>query len=176
MPKVNECLTLNRACQDLSHLTLQAAPLMLHDTAQLCAAMFELGAYTRLSNSAGWLCDDLCTPQMGIFFNAGQVCSATSRLIVHKDIEKQLLAKLKIRAESICIADPLDAATRMGPIISEQQYNKVLQYIEVSLRCCCLDVAPKQQPVLFRDRCSTIYLGCWALDSYMAPQTTLCGT
>lgn len=71
--------------------------------------------------------------QMGIFFNAGQVCSATSRLIVHKDIEKQLLAKLKTRAESIRIADPLDAATRLGPIISEQQYNKVMQYIEVSL-------------------------------------------
>ena len=105
--------------------------MMPHDMAQPFAAMYELGAYARLSGSAGQLSDDLCTLQMGIFFNAGQVCSATSRLIVHKDIEKQLLAKLKIRAESIRIADPLDAATRMGPIISEQQYNKVLQYIEV---------------------------------------------
>ena len=69
---------------------------------------------------------------MGIFFNAGQVCSATSRLIVHKDIEAQLLAKLKARAESIRIADPLDSSTRLGPIISEQQYKKVMQYVEVS--------------------------------------------
>ena len=88
--------------------------------------------------------------QMGIFFNAGQVCSATSRLIVHKDIKKQLLAKLKSRAESIRIADPLDAATRLGPIISEQQYNKVMQYIEVSLEVpmphCCSSCFPSMLP------------------------------
>ena len=72
---------------------------------------------------------------MGIFFNCGQVCSATSRLIVHRDIERELLQKLKARAESIRIGDPLDASTRLGALVNELQYNKVIQYIEV--RGCC---------------------------------------
>ena len=74
--------------------------------------------------------------QMGIFFNAGQVCSATSRLLLHKDIEQAFLAKLKARAESIKITDPLDPAARLGPIINEAQYKKVMAYIEVCIRPC----------------------------------------
>ena len=71
--------------------------------------------------------------QMGIFFNCGQVCSATSRLLIHRDIEKAFLAKLKLRTESIKIANPLEPDARLGPIVSEIQYNKVIKYIEVGL-------------------------------------------
>lgn len=71
---------------------------------------------------------------LGIFFNGGQVCSATSRLIVHKDIEEKLLNRLKEEANKIVIGDGFDPNTLLGPLVSKEQWKKVLQYIEKGKR------------------------------------------
>eukprot|EP00299_Pterocystis_sp_00344_P013239 c6467_g1_i1.p1 GENE.c6467_g1_i1~~c6467_g1_i1.p1 ORF type:complete len:526 (+),score=143.97 c6467_g1_i1:55-1578(+) len=75
---------------------------------------------------------------IGIFFNSGQVCSATSRLIVHRNISAKILSKLVAIAQRLRICDPtqsVDADTRpqMGPLVSAQQRNKVWDYIKQGL-------------------------------------------
>lgn len=68
-----------------------------------------------------------------IFYNQGQVCTAGSRLYVHETILDEVLAKLKIAAESMTIADGLDEASTMGPLVSARQYETVTRYIERAL-------------------------------------------
>ena len=73
----------------------------------------------------------LVVVQFGIFVNAGQICSATSRLLIHEAIAPAFLEKLAARAESIKLSNPLEEHCRLGPLISEGQHQKVLKYIEV---------------------------------------------
>lgn len=66
----------------------------------------------------------------GIFYNAGQMCSATSRLLVERTVADDFIRGLKRRAEAIVVGDPMDGRTTMGPLTTRQQYRKVLKYIE----------------------------------------------
>ncbi|GLI64465.1 hypothetical protein VaNZ11_007737 [Volvox africanus] len=66
----------------------------------------------------------------GAFWTNGQICSSTSRLLVHQDVAPTFLEHLKKRAESINVCDPLTPGCRLGPLVSEGQYHKVLSYIE----------------------------------------------
>jgi aldehyde dehydrogenase (NAD+) len=67
----------------------------------------------------------------GIFFNAGQVCSAGSRVLVQKSIYDEVVARLAARAEGIKVGDPRVPETTMGPVISEAQMKSILNYIEI---------------------------------------------
>jgi betaine-aldehyde dehydrogenase len=66
----------------------------------------------------------------GIFYNAGQMCSATSRLLVEKSVAPALLERVVMAARDLKMGDPLDAATRMGPLTTRAQFDKVNSYIE----------------------------------------------
>ena len=68
----------------------------------------------------------------GIFTNAGQICSATSRLLVHQDIAQLLFEKLKVKTESLHIGDGFDAGTQMGPLVSAQQLTQVQKYMDIA--------------------------------------------
>ena len=61
----------------------------------------------------------------GIFLNSGQVCSATSRLLVEKPLYDKLTSRLCDRARAIRCGDPLSQNTQMGPLVSVQQAKKV---------------------------------------------------
>ncbi|HUF51917.1 MAG TPA: aldehyde dehydrogenase family protein [Longimicrobiales bacterium] len=65
----------------------------------------------------------------GIFYNTGQCCTAGSRLLVHESVKDDLLARIVAKAKQLQPADPLDAKTRMGPLISSEQLERVLGYI-----------------------------------------------
>ena len=67
----------------------------------------------------------------GIFWNQGQVCSATSRLIVEKGIAPKLIDRLSEEAKKITIGDGMAPGTLLGPLVSKTQYDKVLRYIDV---------------------------------------------
>ncbi|OCF31508.1 aldehyde dehydrogenase (NAD+) [Kwoniella heveanensis BCC8398] len=67
---------------------------------------------------------------MGIWFNSGQDCCASSRVYVQEGIYDKFIAALKSRAEACKIGQPSDEATSFGPLISETQRDKVLNYIE----------------------------------------------
>jgi acyl-CoA reductase-like NAD-dependent aldehyde dehydrogenase len=66
----------------------------------------------------------------GIFANKGEVCSAGSRLLLHKDIHDEFLAALVEKANAFVVGDPLDPATQMGAQISQTQMDRILGYIE----------------------------------------------
>jgi aldehyde dehydrogenase (NAD+) len=66
----------------------------------------------------------------GVFFNAGQVCSAGTRIFVQESRYDEFVESLSARARAIRLGDPADPATRMGPLISGQQRDRVLSYIE----------------------------------------------
>jgi aldehyde dehydrogenase (NAD+) len=70
----------------------------------------------------------------GIFFNSGQVCSAGSRILAHADIYDEVVERLVARARSIRVGDPKDPGTSMGPLVSEVQMKRVLDYIEIGRR------------------------------------------
>jgi betaine-aldehyde dehydrogenase len=65
-----------------------------------------------------------------IFYNQGQVCSAGSRLLVEDEIYDEFISRLVERAESIKIGDGGDPSSQMGPLISENHMNKVLDFIQ----------------------------------------------
>jgi aldehyde dehydrogenase (NAD+) len=67
----------------------------------------------------------------GIFFNAGQVCSAGSRVLVQRPVYDEVVQRLAERARAIRVGDPAAPQTTMGPVISSGQMKTVLDYIEV---------------------------------------------
>src|SRR5271154_2326916 len=67
----------------------------------------------------------------GVFYNAGQVCSAGTRIVVEESIYDEFVAGLKVRAKSLRMGNPLDPKTTLGPIISQQQLERVAEYIDV---------------------------------------------
>jgi aldehyde dehydrogenase (NAD+) len=66
----------------------------------------------------------------GIFFNAGQVCSAGSRVLVQRAAYDEVVERIADRARSIRIGDPAVSGTTMGPVISAGQLKTVLDYVE----------------------------------------------
>ncbi|UYG08045.1 aldehyde dehydrogenase family protein [Halomonas sp. M4R1S46] len=68
----------------------------------------------------------------GIYFNSGQICSATSRLIVHASLAEALYAALATRIDAIRLGDPLDEATDMGPMTSARQRKAVEGYLAIA--------------------------------------------
>ncbi|MBV8345320.1 MAG: aldehyde dehydrogenase family protein [Candidatus Eremiobacteraeota bacterium] len=69
----------------------------------------------------------------GIFANAGQVCSAGSRLIVERSLHDRLVERVVERARKIRVGDGFDPETEMGPIISPVHRERVEGYIESGL-------------------------------------------
>ena len=66
----------------------------------------------------------------GIFYGKGEVCNAGSRLFLERSIQDEFLEKLIARARKMQPADPLDPKTRMGAIVSQEQMQTVLGFIE----------------------------------------------
>lgn len=69
-----------------------------------------------------------------IFFNMGEVCTAGSRLLVHRDIKDALIEKVIAAARRYVPGNPLDPAVTMGAIVDRIQLDRVLDYIEAGRR------------------------------------------
>jgi len=67
---------------------------------------------------------------MAIFFNSGQVCTAGSRLYVHSKIFDSVIEGLSGAANAIRLGPGLEQGTEMGPLVSKEQQERVLNYIE----------------------------------------------
>jgi betaine-aldehyde dehydrogenase len=101
------------AAQTLKHVTLELggkSPLIVFDDAKLDNAVS--GAL--LAN----------------FYSSGQVCSNGTRVFVHRAVKAAFLERLVKRVNAMRIGDPLDPATQVGPLVSEQHMHKVLSYLE----------------------------------------------
>ncbi len=66
----------------------------------------------------------------GIFFNQGEVCCAGSRLFVEESAHDEFVERLAEHARAIRVGDPLDPSTQMGAQVSEEQFTKILGYID----------------------------------------------
>ena len=66
----------------------------------------------------------------GGFFNAGQMCSATSRVLVADTLADEFLQRLRARAEGIRVADPFAEDVEMGALINRAQYQRVMGHIQ----------------------------------------------
>jgi aldehyde dehydrogenase (NAD+) len=67
----------------------------------------------------------------GAFFNAGQVCSAATRILVDRSIHDAFVEKLVARAGALRLGDPRESDVNLGPVISQKQMDRVLGYIEI---------------------------------------------
>jgi aldehyde dehydrogenase (NAD+) len=69
-----------------------------------------------------------------LFFNQGQCCCAGSRLMVEKHIHDEFVDKMVKRVKKVKVGDPFDKSTNQGPQVSQEQYDKVMGYIESGKR------------------------------------------
>lgn len=67
----------------------------------------------------------------GIFFNAGQVCSAGSRILAQRAVYDEVVERLAQRARTIKLGDPTQRETNMGPVISAKQMKTILEYVDI---------------------------------------------
>lgn len=67
---------------------------------------------------------------MAVFANAGQICSAGTRLFVHSSIHDEFMERLAAFTKTIKVGDPLDPQTQVGPVVSAPQMDRILGFIE----------------------------------------------
>lgn len=65
----------------------------------------------------------------GAFWNMGENCSASSRLIVQKGVKEELLSRILAHAREWPMGDPLDPVNRVGALVSKAHYDKVCSYL-----------------------------------------------
>ncbi len=86
------------------------------------------------------ICDDtdidnaLNAALVGNFYSAGQVCSNGTRVFVNASIYDEFVEQLGERTRAIRVGDPFDPDTQMGPLVSREHYEKVLQYMTAAKR------------------------------------------
>ncbi len=66
----------------------------------------------------------------GIFYNSGQCCTAGSRLLVQESIHDELMERLVDRVARLQPGEPLEPKRRYGPVISREQLDRVMKYVE----------------------------------------------
>ncbi|HXZ13052.1 MAG TPA: aldehyde dehydrogenase family protein [Candidatus Sulfotelmatobacter sp.] len=67
----------------------------------------------------------------GVFINQGEVCSAGSRILVEKPIYSKFVGAMAAKAKSIRLGPPLARETKMGPLVSKEQFDRVRSYQEL---------------------------------------------
>lgn len=66
------------------------------------------------------------------FYNAGEVCTAGSRLVVSEQIHEELVDKVKLAAEKTTVGPGWEKESRMGPLISQEQLDRVIGYVDIA--------------------------------------------
>ena len=67
----------------------------------------------------------------GVFLNSGQVCTAGTRILVEKSVHDDFVSSLIESTASMKLGDPLEDDTQMGPVVSQEQLERVTGYIEI---------------------------------------------
>jgi betaine-aldehyde dehydrogenase len=67
----------------------------------------------------------------GVFINQGEVCSAGSRILVDKKIYSKFVEAMAAKAKTIRLGPPLERETKMGPLVSKEQFDRVRSYQEL---------------------------------------------
>jgi betaine-aldehyde dehydrogenase len=67
----------------------------------------------------------------GVFVNQGEVCSSGSRILVQKSIYSRFVEAMAEKAKRIKLGPPLERDTKMGPLVSREQFERVRSYLEI---------------------------------------------
>ncbi len=100
-----------------------AVPCVMELGGKSAAVVFPDADMKQLLESVRW----------GIFFNAGQVCSAMSRLLVHRDIYEQVIVQVTALAKSLKIGPGIENS-QLTPVVSATQRQQVLQACELAVQ------------------------------------------
>src|ERR1700757_3886104 len=97
----------------------------------------------------------------GVFINQGEVCSAGSRILVERRIYSKFVESMTEKAKRIKLGPPLERETKMGPLVSKEQYDRVQSYLELGKKEAKVAIGggrPKQfgkgyylEPTIFYD-------------------------
>ena len=71
---------------------------------------------------------------MGVFYGKGEVCAAGSRILVESAVHDEFVDGLKGLAAKATVGDPMASTTRLGAIVSGEQLDRVMEYIEAGRR------------------------------------------
>lgn len=71
---------------------------------------------------------------MALFFNAGQCCVAGSRTFVHSSIYDEFVQRAAKQVKSIKVGNPLDPTIDQGPLVSKEQFDRVMGYIDAGVK------------------------------------------
>jgi phenylacetaldehyde dehydrogenase len=85
-----------------------------------------------------------------IFFNQGQTCCAGSRLYVERPVFDQVVEGVAAKAKKIRIGSGMEPETSMGPLVSEEQLQRVCNYLEIGLSGCLRRKKAWRQRILRR--------------------------
>ncbi|MGH6739847.1 MAG: aldehyde dehydrogenase family protein, partial [Bradyrhizobium sp.] len=122
---------------DVDKVTFTGSPGVGHGIMRGAAGNFKRVSLELGGKSANVIFDDANldaaskAAAAGIFFNAGQVCSAGSRVLVQEKAYDEVVERLTARARALRIGDPGDRATALGPVISEKQMKSILGYVDI---------------------------------------------
>lgn len=95
-------------------------------------AMLELGGKNPLIIFADADLDAAVTGAVeGAFYNQGEACTAASRIIVQRAVHDQVVARMSDIVRRIRVGDGADFLTHVGPMVTRQQQQRVLEYIEI---------------------------------------------
>lgn len=97
----------------------------------LTPSVMELGGKNALIAMPG--CDldrAVAVAFEGAFFNNGEACTATSRVIVHRSLHDSFVEKFAQMMDRLKVGDGLDPSVRLGPMVTKEHQQKVLSYIE----------------------------------------------
>ena len=66
----------------------------------------------------------------GVYFNVGQCCNSSSRIIVHEDIAEAFVARVVEMSKQVKFGDPLDPSTQVGAIVTSEHQQKIDGYVQ----------------------------------------------
>ncbi len=126
--------------EDVAGISFTGSPATARDIATRAAAGLKRTSFELGGKSANIIFADadlkkaIPAAAMGIFMNAGQVCVAGSRILVQREIYDEFLAAFEQMAAHWPPGDPMDRGTRLGPLVSRGQYERVMGYLDLARR------------------------------------------
>ncbi|MHB8378411.1 MAG: aldehyde dehydrogenase family protein [Acidimicrobiales bacterium] len=69
----------------------------------------------------------------GMFYNQGEACTSTSRILVHGSIYDEFARRFVDRAAELVVGDPLEKATDIGPLVDAKQYQRVQHFVKLGI-------------------------------------------
>lgn len=123
---------------DVEGISFTGSPATARDIATRAAASLKRTSFELGGKSANIIFADadlkkaIPAAAMGIFMNSGQACIAGSRILVQRSIYDDFLAGFEKVAAGWTPGDPMERTTRLGPLVSKGQYDRVMGYIELA--------------------------------------------